>query len=84
LFTPYLALFGHAEAACRRPFSNEQQTLAGTCGKIPWRDVGFLVASRHRGTICDPKQRCGNSLALSWIACSLILAAPLDGGLQTC
>jgi hypothetical protein len=32
--------------------------------------VGFLVASRHRGTICDPKQRCGNSLALSWIACS--------------
>jgi hypothetical protein len=22
------------------------------------------------GTKCDPKQRCGNSLALSWIACS--------------
>jgi hypothetical protein len=45
-----LALFGHAEAACRRPFSNEQQTLAGTCGKIPWRDVGVEVASRHGRT----------------------------------
>jgi hypothetical protein len=76
------AVFGTFRT-CRGSLSTSvlerQQTLAGTCGKIPWRDVGFLVASRHRGTICDPKQRCGNSLALSWIACSLILAAPLDG-----
>jgi hypothetical protein len=44
--------------------------------KIPWRDVGIEVASRHGRTTCDPKQRCGNSLALSWIACSLVLVAP--------
>jgi hypothetical protein len=49
--------------ACRRPLSEEHQTRAGTRGKIPWRDVGFQVASRHGGTTCDPKQRCGNSLA---------------------
>jgi hypothetical protein len=33
-------------------------------------------STRHGGTRCDPKQRCGNSLALSWIACSLVLVAP--------
>jgi hypothetical protein len=38
--------------------------------KIPWRDVSIQVASRHGGTTCDPKERFGNSLALSWIACS--------------
>jgi hypothetical protein len=67
---PNLALFGHAGVACRRPFPKAQQTLAGPCGKIPWRDVGFQVASRHGRTTCNPQQRCGNSLALSWIACS--------------
>src|SRR5450755_4349584 len=38
--------------------------------KIPWRDVSIQVASRHGGTTCDPKERFGNSLSLSLIACS--------------
>jgi hypothetical protein len=59
---------------CRRPFSKEHRTPV--LPEIPWRDVGIEVASRHGGTTCNPKQRCGNSLSLLWIACSENLERP--------